>query len=145
MWKNMLFFTGGVPWGRAWRCWWDVPTLDRRGRRLEDQIGMDCCRGFEEDEEVRKGVNFTNILCADICTIVLREALLCLHFRFEVFWRMTICANLLIKCWWNWPQEKKMMMKYLPGTKLVGPAKEAILMEWRTEFVKTLGKKKLAN
>ncbi len=36
-------------------------------------------------------------------------------------------------------KEKKMMMKYLPGTKLVGPAKEAILMEWRSEFVKTLG------
>lgn len=47
-------------------------------------------------------------------------------------------------------KEKKMMMKYLPGTKLVGPAKEAILMEWRSEFVKTLGStqkklEKLAN
>lgn len=37
-------------------------------------------------------------------------------------------------------KEKKTMMKYLPGTKLVGPAKESILMEWRSEFVKTLGK-----
>ena len=36
-------------------------------------------------------------------------------------------------------KEKKTMMKYLPGSKLVGPAKEAILMEWRMEFVKTLG------
>jgi hypothetical protein len=36
-------------------------------------------------------------------------------------------------------KEKKTMMKYLPGNKLVGPAKEAILLEWRSEFVKTLG------
>ena len=40
-------------------------------------------------------------------------------------------------------KEKKTMMQYLPGKKLVGPAKEDILMEWRTEFVKTLGKSKI--
>ena len=37
-------------------------------------------------------------------------------------------------------KEKKMMMKYLPGNKLIGAAKESILMDWRTEFVRTLGK-----
>lgn len=36
-------------------------------------------------------------------------------------------------------KEKKTMMKYLPGNKLVGPAKEAILVDWKSEFVKTLG------
>jgi len=36
-------------------------------------------------------------------------------------------------------KEKKTMMKYLPGNKLVGPAKESILLEWKSEFVKTLG------
>ncbi len=36
-------------------------------------------------------------------TKVSLEAFLCLHFRFELFWRKNIGANVLIKCWWNWP------------------------------------------
>ena len=44
-------------------------------------------------------VNFTNILRASFCTKVSRETFLCLHFRFELFWRKNIGANALIKCW----------------------------------------------
>ncbi len=60
--------------------------------------------------EYREGVNFTNILRATFAPIILRqkvqkavcETFLHLHFRFELFWRNTIGANGLIKCWWNW-------------------------------------------
>ncbi len=40
------------------------------------------------------------------CTKVLRIKLfLYLHFRFEIFWCKNIGANVLLKCWWNWPQD----------------------------------------
>ncbi len=42
----------------------------------------------------RQGVNFTNILrLAFFCTITLREAFLCLHFRFEYFMAQEYCSK----------------------------------------------------
>ncbi len=47
------------------------------------------------------GVNFANILCAffgqKFCTKLFWTNIL------AFFWRKIIGANMLIKCWWNWP------------------------------------------
>ncbi len=39
-------------------------------------------------------------------------------------------------------KEKMFYYNMLTGNKLVGPAKESILLEWKSEFVKTLGELK---
>jgi hypothetical protein len=56
----------------------------------------------------RDDSTFTNILNVAFFVGKFRVKLfLYLHFRFELFWHKNIGANLLIKCWWNWPQWSK--------------------------------------
>ncbi len=38
------------------------------------------------------------------CMKVTCDAILCLHFKFELFFTH---EYLLIKCWWNWPQNEE--------------------------------------
>ncbi len=45
------------------------------------------------------GVNFTTFYAWLFPTKISRKAFLCLHLRFELFWRKNIGANALIKCW----------------------------------------------
>ncbi len=77
--------------------------------RIESFIpsSINSSSGFRALKWLFRWQFYQHITCTFFVQKFCTKLFLYLHLRFELFWHKNIGANVLIKCWWNWPQERK--------------------------------------